>query len=76
MVWGMEANINHIEAAIRYVRACGPVSESEIANEIRIQVQGANRENCQRLAKSAVNHGASHGWISSYDEESYVIANR
>jgi len=66
--------INHIEAAIMYVRACGPVTKAGIAREIRIQVQGATKDNCDALADKAIAHGLDRGWLEKYDEESFCIA--
>jgi hypothetical protein len=68
------APINHIEAAIMFVRACGPVTKAEIAREIRIQVQGATKDNCDDMADKAITHGLDRGWLEKYDEESFCIA--
>ncbi len=69
-------SINHIEAAIQFVRACGPVTEESIANEIRNQVAGADKPgvDVKKLAKLAVQHGLDRGWLESYDEESFCMA--
>ena len=67
-------SINHIEAAIMHVRACGPVTKAGIAHEIRAQVIGATNENCNELAEKAIAHGLDSGWLENYDEESFCIA--
>ena len=66
--------INHIEAAIQYVRACGPVTKAGLAHEIRTQVQGATKGKCNYLAVDAIQHGLQTGWLEKYDEESFCIA--
>jgi hypothetical protein len=66
--------MNHIEIAIMTVRASGPVTREQIANEIAKQASNGNRSNCLALADAAIQHGEETGWIESYDEESYVIA--
>ena len=66
--------INHIEAAIMYVRACGPVTKAGIAHEISVQVSGATNDNCDDLAAKAIAHGLDRGWLEKYDEESFCIA--
>jgi hypothetical protein len=68
------APINHIEAAIMFVRACGPVTKAGIAHEIRVQVIGATEDNCEDLADKAIAHGLDRGWLEKYDEESYDMA--
>ena len=66
--------INHIEAAIMYLRACGPATKSAIANEINAQVIGATKENCDDLADKAIAHGLDRGWLEKYDDESFCMA--
>lgn len=67
--------MNHIEVAIRLVRACGPVSKREIAEEILTHAVGADRNNCEHLAQVAIDHGFETGWITNYEEDDcYVIA--
>ena len=59
---------------ISYIRACGPSTLPAIANEIRIQATNGTRENCERLAILAVNHGIDAGWLEKYDDKSFCIA--
>jgi hypothetical protein len=66
--------INHIEAAIMFVRACGPVTKESIAQEILAQVIEANTGNFRGLADKAIEHGLSTGWLERYDEKSFCIA--
>ena len=67
--------INHIEAAILYVRACGPVTKAGIAREIHTQVQGATKENRDLLAYEAIQHGLTRGWLEKYDDtDAYCLA--
>lgn len=66
--------INHIEAAINYVRACQPVSANGIAHEILTQVVEATKDNCKNLAAAAINHGLKTGWLEKYDDQSFCIA--
>lgn len=65
--------INHIQAAILFVRACGPVTKESIAREIRIQT-GASKDKSSDLADKAIAHGLDRGWLEKYDEESFCIA--
>ena len=67
---------NHIEAAIHFVRACGPVGREEIAREILEQATDGTMENCHRLADAAILHGISTGWLTRYDDEddAFVMA--
>ena len=67
-------SINHIEAAIMFVRACGPVTKESIAQEILTQVSTATPGNFRGLADKAVEHGLSTGWLERYDDESFCIA--
>ena len=64
--------LNYIEITIRFVRACGPVTESAIVREIETQCQAKSK--AHEWAKSAITHGLSRGWLERYDEESYSIA--
>jgi hypothetical protein len=66
--------ISHIEAAIYFVRACGPVTKAGIAQEILYQVSGVTPENCNEFASDAIAHGLGAGWIEKYDDESYCLA--
>lgn len=66
--------MNHIEIAIMTVRASGPVTREQIANEIARQASNGNRANCISLTDAAIQHGEETGWIEAYDEESFVIA--
>jgi hypothetical protein len=67
-------SIDHITAAVMFIRACGPVTKASIANEIRVQVIGASKNNCGKLADQAIAHGLDRGWLEKYDEESFCIA--
>ena len=66
--------INHIEVAIYFVRACGPVTKAGIAHEILVQVTGATKANCDDLAGKAIAHGLDRGWLEKYDDESFCLA--
>ena len=66
--------IDHIGAAIRIVRASGPVTREQIAAEILEHVQAATRDNCDELAGDAIGHGLLSGWLEEYDEESFVMS--
>ncbi len=68
--------VDHIEAAIQFVRACGPVTETSIASEIRKQVAGANKPgvDVRKLAGMAIQHGLTRGWLERYDDNSFCIA--
>ena len=66
--------INHIESAIYFVRACGPATKAAIAHEIRVQVSGATKDNCDDLADKAIAHGMDRGWLEKYDEDSFCLA--
>jgi hypothetical protein len=63
-----------ISIAIQYVRACGPVTADQIAQELKTQSPAVNSDNAITMAFAAINHGFSTGWIEAYDEESFCIA--
>jgi hypothetical protein len=66
--------LDHIEIAIRFVRACGPVTAAEIEGELLTQCQTATGANALTLADKAIAHGLAAGWLECYDEESFCIA--
>jgi hypothetical protein len=63
--------IDHITLTMDFTRACGPVTEAQIAAELRRQ---HNAETAERDARNAIDHGTQHGWLEAYDEESFCMA--
>lgn len=61
--------------AIRYVRACGPVTEHGIAVELAEQCVGVTMENAPSVAARIVRMGLGD-WLAEYDgnEGEYVMA--
>jgi hypothetical protein len=63
-----------ISITIQYVRACGPVTEEQIAHELKKQSSAVNSKNAIIIARNAIDHGLSTGWLNAYDEDSFCIA--
>lgn len=62
------AKNNTIEIAMIFLRACGPVTVSEIEIELLDQASGIdNREQAKIEAARAIKHGMETGWMELYD---------